>query len=384
MRKIILSILGVLLIILSFLFAKKLIADKNKPKPVKEKVVKTVFTDTVTNRNVQIVIPANGSLLAKQRIELYAEVQGIFKTSNVLFKPGQNYYKGQTIIRIDAAEHYANVQSSKSNLYNAIAAIMPDLRLDFPEVFPKWQTYLNGFDLNKTTPDLPKITSDKENYFITGRNIVSNYYDVKNLEQRLSKFTISAPFSGILTEAIVTEGSLIRSGQKLGEFIDTSVYELEVAVSKTYASLLKVGESVKLTNLDKTETYTGKISRVNGSIDAATQTITAYIDVNDNALKEGMYLEALLNAKEEENAIEIDRNLLSENNEIFIVRDSILDVMTAKPVYFSEAKVVLKNIPNGTVILKKAVPGAYAGMLVKPFDTLKNKSEKKLNKKAVK
>lgn len=276
------------------------------------------------------------------------------------------------------------MQSSKSNLYNAIAAIMPDLRLDFPEVFPKWQTYLNGFDLNKTTPDLPKITSDKENYFITGRNIVSNYYDVKNLEQRLSKFTISAPFSGILTEALVTEGSLIRSGQKLGEFIDTSVYELEVAVSKTYASLLKVGESVKLTNLDKTETYTGKVSRVNGSIDAATQTITAYIDVKDNALKEGMYLEALLNAKEEENAIEIDRNLLSENDEIFIVRDSILDVMSAKPVYFSEAKVVLKNIPNGTVILKKAVPGAYAGMLVKPFETLKNKSEKKLNKKAVK
>lgn len=384
MRKIILSILGVLLIILSFLFAKKLIADKNKPKPVKEKVVKTVFTDTVTNRTVQIVIPANGSLVAKQRIELYAEVQGIFKTSNVLFKPGQNYSKDQTIIRIDAAEHYANVQSSKSNLYNAIAAIMPDLRLDFPEVFPKWQTYLNGFDLNKTTPDLPKITSDKENYFITGRNIVSNYYDVKNLEQRLSKFTISAPFSGILTEALVTEGSLIRSGQKLGEFIDTSIYELEVAVSKTYASLLKVGESVKLTNLDKTETYTGKVSRVNGSIDAATQTITAYIDVKDNALKEGMYLEALLNAKEEENAIEIDRNLLSENDEIFIVRDSILDVMSAKPVYFSEAKVVLKNIPNGTVILKKAVPGAYAGMLVKPFETLKNKSEKKLNKKAVK
>lgn len=384
MRKIILSILGVLLIILSFLFAKKLIADKNKPKPVKEKVIKTVFTDTVTNRTVQIVIPANGSLVAKQRIELYAEVQGIFKTSNVLFKPGQNYSKDQTIIRIDAAEHYANVQSSKSNLYNAIAAIMPDLRLDFPEVFPKWQTYLNGFDLNKTTPDLPKITSDKENYFITGRNIVSNYYDVKNLEQRLSKFTISAPFSGILTEALVTEGSLIRSGQKLGEFIDTSIYELEVAVSKTYASLLKVGESVKLTNLDKTETYTGKVSRVNGSIDAATQTITAYIDVKDNALKEGMYLEALLNAKEEENAIEIDRNLLSENDEIFIVRDSILDVMSAKPVYFSEAKVVLKNIPNGTVILKKAVPGAYAGMLVKPFETLKNKSEKKLNKKAVK
>ncbi|MGB5419724.1 efflux RND transporter periplasmic adaptor subunit [Algibacter sp.] len=376
MRKIILSVIGILIIVLSFLFAKKLIADKHKPKPVKEKVVKTVFTDTVKNRTIQIVIPANGSLVAKRRVELYSEVQGIFKTSNTLFKPGQKYSKGQSLIRIDAAEYYASVQSSKSNLYNAIAAIMPDLRLDFPEVFQKWQNYLNSFDLSKSTPELPKMTSDKENYFITGRSIVSSYYNVKNLEQRLSKYTISAPFSGILTEALVTEGTLIRSGQKLGEFIDPSVYEMEVALSKSYASLLKVGESVKLTNLDKTESYKGIVSRVNGNIDATTQTITAYIDVKDETLKEGMYLEAELNVKSEPNAIEIDRNLLSENEEIFIIRDSLLDVIPAKPIYFSDTKVVLKEVPDGTVILKKSVPGAYAGMLVKPFDNTSIKTDK--------
>ena len=368
MRKIILSAVGVLLIVLSFLFAKKLIANKNKPKPVKEKIVKTVFTDTVLNQTVKIIIPANGSLVAKQRVELYAEVQGVFKPSNILFKPGQKYRKGQPLIRIDASEYYASVQSSKSSLYNDVAAIMPDLRLDFPEVYPKWQNYLNGFDLNKTTPKLPEMASEKENYFITGRGIVSSYYNVKNLEQRLSKYNITAPFTGILTEALVTEGSLIRSGQKLGEFIDPSVYEMEVALSKSYATLLEVGETVTLTNLDKTETYNGKVSRVNGSIDATTQTITAYIEVKDDKLKEGMYLEANLNAKEEQDAIEINRNLLLENEEIFIVRDSVLDVMPVKPVYFSDTKVVLKNVPNGTVILEKPVPGAYAGMLVKPFE----------------
>jgi len=367
MRNLILSGIGILFVVLSFFLAKKLIDEKHKPKPVKEKVVKTVLTDTVVNGDVPIIIPANGSLVAKRRVELYAEVQGLFKASNVLFKPGQTYNKGQALIRIDAAEHYASVQSEKSNLYNDIAAIMPDLRLDFPEVFQKWEAYLNSFDLSKTTPKLPKMTSDKENYFITGRGIVSRYYNVKTLEQRLSKYNIIAPFSGILTEALVTEGTLVRSGQKLGEFIDPSVYEMEVALSKSYASLLKVGESVKLTNLNKTETYTGKVSRVNGSVDATTQTITAYIDVKDEALKEGLYLEAYLNAGEENDAIEIDRGLLSENEDIFIVRDSLLDVMPVKAVYFSETKVVLKNVPNGTVILKKAVPGAYAGMLVKPL-----------------
>ena len=367
MRNIILSILGVVLIIGAIFIGKNISNSKKKTRTIPEKVIKTVFTDTIKNGKVQIVIPANGSLMSKRRVELYAEVQGVFKTSGKLFKPGQEYSQGETLIRIDASEYYASVQSSKSNLYNSIAAIMPDLRLDFPEVFPKWQSYLSGFDLNKTTPKLPEMTSEKENYFITGRGIISNYYNVKNLEQRLAKYNVRAPFKGILTEALATEGSLIRSGQKLGEYIDPTVYEMEVALSKTYASLLKVGESVELRNIDHTETYQGTVSRVNGSIDPTTQTITAFIEVKDETLKEGMYLEASLNAKEENNVIEISRNLFLDTEQIFIVRDTVLDLIDAKPVYFSDSKVVLRDVPDGTVILSKPIPGAYAGMLVKPY-----------------
>jgi len=100
-------------------------------------------------------------------------------------------------------------------------------------------------------------------------------------------------------------------------------------------------------------------------VDQASQTIKAFIEVKDKRLKEGMYLEAKLNAKEETNAIEINRGLLLENNQIFVVRDSILDLLVVDPVYFSDKKVVLKNVPEGTVMVSKPVVGAYAGMLVK-------------------
>ena len=161
------------------------------------------------------------------------------------------------------------------------------------------------------------------------------YYNVKNLEQRLSKYRIIAPFSGILTEALVTEGSLVRNGQKLGEFINPSVYEMEVAISKSYANVLKVGESVNLTNLEKTESYTGKVSRVNGSIDATTQTITAFIEVKHARFKRRYVSGSKFECEKVENAIEIDRNLLLDSQEIYVVNDSLLDVISVKPVYFS-------------------------------------------------
>ena len=353
MRKIILSILGVLIIVAAVFVAKMIIDSKTSSRPKVEKVVKTVFVEQVQNGTVPIVVPANGNLKAKNRMELYAEVQGVFRGGNKLFRTGQNYNKGENIIRIDANEYAANVQSAKSNLYNQLTSIMPDLRLDYPDIFPKWQAYLTVFDMGKTTPELPAMTSEKEKYFISGRGILTTYYNVKNMEQRLSKYRIYAPYKGVLTDALVTEGTLIRAGQKLGEFINTEVYELEVSISKNFSDLLKVGEQVELTNLDKTKNFTGKVIRINGSIDQATQTIKAFIEVRDSNLREGMYLEASLYANEEANAIEVDRNLLMENNQIFVVRDTILDLIDVNPVYFSDKKVVLKEIPDGTTILSK-------------------------------
>ena len=62
--------------------------------------------------------------------------------------------------------------------------------------------------------------------------------------------------------------------------------------------------------LDDDKIYTGKVARINGRVDQASQTIKAFIEVKDSSLREGMYLEANLDAKEETNAIEIDRGLL--------------------------------------------------------------------------
>jgi len=367
-RKIILSVLGILLIVLGIFAAKQIMDSKKSFKPKAQKVVKTVFAQVVHNGSVPIKVPANGNLTAKRRVELYAEVQGVFRKGNKLFKEGQQYNSGEAIIRIDASEYTASVQSAKSNLYNQLTSIMPDLRLDYPELFPKWQAYLSSFDMDKTTPTLPEMATEKERFFISGRGILTSFYNVKNLEQRLGKYRISAPFNGVLTEALVTEGTLIRGGQKLGEFINTGVYELEVAVSKAYSDLLKVGENVELTNLEKTKKYTGKVARINGRVDQASQTIKAFIDVSDSNLREGMYLEANLDAKEEIDAIEIDRSLLLENDKLFVVRDSVLDIIDVKPIYFTDKKVVLKEVPDGTVIVSKPLVGAYTGMTVKVFE----------------
>ncbi|MEJ2162197.1 MAG: HlyD family efflux transporter periplasmic adaptor subunit, partial [Robiginitalea sp.] len=228
---------------------------------------------------------------------------------------------------------------------------------------------LDSFDLTRNTPELPEMTSEQERYFINGRNIVTTYYNVRNLEQRLNKYIIRAPFSGVLTEAEVTEGSLIRPGQALGVFINPSIYELEVAVNKSYSDFLRLGKKVRLANLESTREFEGTVSRINAAVNQQTQTVSVFIDVEDPFLKEGMYLEAIIEGRQEDSAIEIPRKLLTEQGELFIIRDSILDLLPVKPVFYTDQTVVLKGIEDGTVYRSRSVPGAYPGMVVRPYGT---------------
>ncbi len=372
MRQIVLTIIGIAIIVLALLGARFIINNSSKPIPKIEKIVKTVFTETAVNKTVPIIIPANGTLIAKNRLELYSEVQGVLQGSSHDFKVGQPYRKGESLIRLNSSEFFANVQSTKSEFYNLITSIMPDLRVDYPDEFNSWEAYLNNFDINKSVKPLPETTDEKAKYFVTGRGLITSYYNVKNLEQRLSKYNIRAPFNGVLIEALVTKGTLVRAGQKLGEFINTSVYELELAIGQSYSDLLKLGETVSLKTLEGDKTYTGKVTRINSRLDQTTQSIKVFVEVKGRGLREGMYLEAQLNAKEEPNAIKISRKLLVNQSEIFIVRDSILDLIPVTPVYFSPKEVVLKGVPDGTKMLSKSVPGSYAGMLVKIYSEKKD------------
>lgn len=369
-RKIILFLLGVGVLAGALYLANNFIENRRRPAPRENKVITSVFTQRVNNTNVPITITTNGTLTAKNRMELFSEVQGVFESSARDFKAGMHYNKGDILLSLNADEHIANLRSQKSNLFNQIVLLLPDLRLDFAEAFPTWEKYVKEFDIEGSIQELPEPQTEKEKLFITGRNIYSVYYAAKNLEERMAKYTLTAPYYGVLTEALVTPGTLIRAGQKLGTFISPSVYELNVPVNTAYADLVAVGQSVKLHDIERTKEWTGRIIRINSVVDQATQSIPVFISVSGKGLREGMYLEADLEAREERDAFEIDRKLLLEQDQVFYVEDTILQVMDVNPVYFKEKSVVIKGIEDGTQILSKPVPGAYAGMLVQVLEDL--------------
>lgn len=364
-------LLSVIILAISVFAYNSFIANKKQRKFPTRKIEKTVFTEVVKNSEVPIVINERGSLRAKNRVQLFSEVQGVLKNTKKEFRVGVSFKKGEVLLNINSDEHTATLKAQKSVFQNLIVSIIPDLRMDYPEAFENWENYLKNFDVESPIRKIPESTSDKEKYFITAKNIYTTYYNIKNLEVRLEKYKIRAPFDGIITETNVNKGGMIRAGQNIGEFINTDIFELVLSVNAALANDLRIGKNVVLHDLSQSIEVTGKVVRISGKIDQTSQTLDVFIDVKGNNLREGLYLEAKMFARNVPNAFEIKRKLLLPNNRVFVFKDSVLSTVTITPVFYKENSIIVKGLEDGIELVSKPVSGGFDGMPAKRYQAAK-------------
>ncbi len=367
MRKYLSIIIGIVVIALGILAFWRLNSEDNAKDNAQTKKsdlvgVKTTFVEL---QNMSYIIEATGTLQAKEKIELYSEVQGILQKNSMDFKIGNRFRKGQVLVSIDSREHAANIKSTRSDLVNQIAAMLPDMEMDYPNDYKKWEAYLQHLDINSTTPPLPLFSSNEEKLFISGKSIYRTYYNIKNLEERLSKYYIKAPFNGIVTESNVNTGSLIRSGQKIGEYIDNSKYELQLSIPASENKFLSKGTSVRLETMDGSQEFAGKITRVNGKIDRDTQSVDIIVEVIDKDLKDGQYLKARIEGDNLNDVFRIDNVLILENKKIYVVEENILQLQSIEVLNYQGDTALISGLENGTVIVNQSIANAYPGMPIK-------------------
>lgn len=359
-------VLGIGIILLAIFLGNRIAGSRKAPPSVSEQTKTKIVVRKVENTDVSFEVKTTGSLQALETLELYSEVQGVMQGADAakLFKPGQAYKRGEAILRIDAQEYEASIISQRAQLYDLLTQMMPDIQLDYSESAEKWQRYLEAFDLRKTLNVLPEFGSDKERYFVNSRGVVSTYYAIKNLEERLRKYVIVAPFDLVLTETNVYPGTLVRPGQLLGSAISRGRYELVAAVDMTYQDLLRVGQKVKLNSLDHEKQWIGRIARIDPAVDAETQGIRVYIETSAQDLRPGLFLEAEIASRKIPKSFEISRKLLVDNNQVFAVRGDTLRLIPVEVSFFKDQTAVIQDLNDGELILDRMIPGAYDGMLI--------------------
>lgn len=368
MRKAIIVVVGILIIIAGIKGFQVVGESKKKPASKKADKITTVFTENVSLSAVPVFVEATGVLEAVEKLELYSEVQGIMLPDGGKFKEGVAFRKGQVLLGLRSNDVQAQLVAQRSSFQRLITSVMPDLKLDFPEGFQTWSAYLNNLSVDKTLKELPDVKSEKLKLFLTGKSVYSDYYNIKNAEINLSKFTIRAPYDGVLIEANVDPGTVVRQGQKLGVFIKPDYYELEVAINANQADKIKQGQVADI-SADKSfgRVITGKVARINRTVNTESQLSSVFVKVKSNELKNGMFMHAKIHASDVDNAMEVSRSTLFDLDKVYLVENDILVPKTVTIKHQSKNSAIVTGLKNGDTMLSKIPPGAFAGMKVSVY-----------------
>ena len=368
MRKSLISVgFGLLLLIVGS-FVSNLIININKSEPnYNNNSLTSVYIKVVKNNSNKIEIETNGKLQSSNRISIISEVQGIKKKHrNKNFKEGERFNRGETLIEINSDEFNSTVKQSRSELKNLIASVLPDIKIDYAENFNKWKNYFDNLSVEKPISKIPESASEKENLFLVGRGIESSYYKVKNLEERLSKYHIKAPFNGILVKGNISDGAFIVPNQILGEFIDPNNFEVGVNIPVNHIEKIKLNQSVSIISEGDKDDVIGKIKRINRKVDEMTQTAKIFIEFNNRNLFEGKFVEIKVPLGVIPNSQLISRSLLINDKYVFVAnKENKISKAYVQPIFYNKKNVIVTGLEDGTRLITSSVSGIYEGMKIK-------------------
>ncbi|MBI3133778.1 MAG: efflux RND transporter periplasmic adaptor subunit [Bacteroidetes bacterium] len=324
-----------IVIIASFVLVNALILIallNAKPKETEEEKDKTfiphVEAITVTNTEEDLTVSGYGTLSSYNTVDLAAEVQGKLYTGTRALKPGIKFKKGELLFRIDDVEARYTNRARKSAFINLLANIMPDIKIDFASEYQKWNEYMESIKLNENLPQLPSWNSEKEKIFLSTRNILSEYFNIKSQEEQLKKFSVYAPFNGMISEVYMPEFSFVNPGAKIMKVVQTGNYEIPVAVPVSQLHLVEQGTECSIYSTDGTQRGVGSVVRISEVINRTTQSVTIYVkpgSENERPYIEGEYLLVKINAKITQKGIRLPQSAIKDNQVyVYSKTDSLL------------------------------------------------------------
>lgn len=305
-------------------------------------------------------IQFTGRVIPYDQYDIYAEVSGIFERGDHPFKTGTSFSQGDVILKINDDEVRQQVLSARYEFSAAISQILADINIDYADKYDEWQTYFDEMDASTPLEPLPEVNDRQFRMFLNRQNIFSRFSSIRQQEVRLDKFTIRAPYDGVVTDHTINPGALVQNGQRLGRFTGTNLLEIEASIPAREARFISAGDrvTVQTTGLNS-ETYTAAISRKNAVIEPGTQSIKIFIEIEGNDLEPGNYLEGEISGQMFPEAFRVHKDILVRDNELFIVENSRARLQTVQLLASAGDSMIIAGLDPGTKIIDEFRNAAF-------------------------
>jgi RND family efflux transporter MFP subunit len=112
-------------------------------------------------------------------------------------------------------------------------------------------------------------------------------------QKQVANTAVRSPIDGVVSERQVAEGDVVQIGAALFTIVDLRTLRLEATVPADEIGRLKLGTSVEFGVSGFDQRFTGKIERINPSVDPATGQVRIYVAIpnTEESLKSGLFAE---------------------------------------------------------------------------------------------
>jgi multidrug efflux pump subunit AcrA (membrane-fusion protein) len=331
------------------------------------KIKRQVATELVSYDKISSSIEVPGRLVASQTVEVISEASGKILPGNIALKKGQGFKKGDLICKIYDEEQVLSLKASKSRLLNSMANALPDIKFDYPDQYENVLGFFESIQIEKPLPELPEIEDKSLKIFLASRDILNQYYTIEVAEERLRKHSIYAPFGGAIMDVYLQAGGIANIGTRVAKIIDTDVLELEVPIDLQELPWISIGDKVDVLNETRSHTWNGVVARISEFIDPTTQAASVFVQVKnsgENPVYAGMYLIARFNTRAITSVMEIPRQAVFNQDEVFIVVDSTLRKHQINIQKVNQTTLIFNGLEEGTEIVVEPLINVREGTLV--------------------
>ena len=355
------------LIALAVVVMMALLGSKESPAIRQSRVVaKHVDALVVHPGPVSANITGYGRVASTHPIDLISEVSGQLIEGKLSFQPGQSFRKGDLLIKVDDRQIRLTLNSRKADLLTALANVLPEIKVDFPDEYKKWQDYFDACEFDQSLAGLPETANRRIKLFLSRFKVYNLYFAVRDLEIQAEKHLFRAPFDGSIVTANLREGATVRPGMNLGRIICMNELEVEIPLGVDDIRWLDKKSPVQFVSDGSTVQWQGVTSRIGSAIDDRTQTIPVYIQVDaeeSSALVDGVFLQAKMPGLTIESAVVIPRKAIYDKDHLYLITDGKFEYRQVEIArYELEDVIVQSGLNDGDTVVIEMLQGVVSGM----------------------
>ncbi len=236
----------------------------------------------------------NGDIIAIEQSSLSAEVSA--RVQEVLFEAGDFVTQGEALIKLDSSVQEFELDRSRAVLERL------DAEVDLAQLEKKRLLKL----LTRSAASQEEFDQAEARLRQAKADVLAQRAQVGIEQDQLTKYTVSAPFDGIVSERLVSPGTLIQINQELAQLTQTQPLRLAVAVPQDHFTALNraLGEADSkpvLEIVQRSKYFTGRptnripVERIVGAIDENRQfSVWGEIDNENQQWQAGMAVTAIL------------------------------------------------------------------------------------------